>query len=800
MAKKFSEKRMLIILVLIHLFPLIHINAQSSSWKQMGVGGGGTMLTYYCDKDNPQKLYVGSDVAGVWLSENSGGEYKYITRDWKAEYVQCIKKHPSQEKLYVGCSTGVFSTPDDGETWDLVFPAVYISEFYIYQENGEDIIYAITGKTRVPDQGEEILGDNKFYRYNYGESGLLESFPINQSIGGNSFDLEVNPNNPQEIWVSSNQGVYYSTDAGSSFSDKTGDLPLGNITSMISNPNNFEEKIATNYTQGVFKRISGFDIWTNITGNMIDNNQFSSVFNDPTGALWGEKIFVAHADGNLNMGLWHSSDGGNNWETKVALDNTLMGWASGNKIASHSKGTFLNEDNELYMGRSGNIFKCTNPQSENFTWEQVYTNNVGNDYFTNRGLVNTVARNIAFNPYKKGELWIIESDRLIWKSIDNGETFKQVSNLNSPIGTEPKDAFSVVFSPTDSNLVLASLSEGYGQSTGTGALYRSIDGGNNFNEINTWESSDILQLSYNAEGTKLYAAMKGLTNGIYSSSNNGGAWDPVAWTSNKVSYVSTHPYSNNIIFVGCSDAGPPNRGLQKGVKTGNIWQFTKVIHGEQCNDVVYSSQNPDVMYAAMGTGGVYKSTDGGNTWGKILETNNGSGCRKLTIDPSNGELYATSEGNDYGDLLGGERTSIKKTADGGNTWEDITQDFPSMPIWAMQYVEHPEGDYLIIATKGLGAWKLNLESENASTSLSENTTNKLTIYPNPANEYFSIKLSDVSMRYYTFTLYSATGEKIDEKELDNSYINYSTKSLASGIYLVEILYDGKRINQKLIVN
>jgi Secretion system C-terminal sorting domain len=787
---------------IIFLFLLISSisNSQNINYKQLGAGGGGQMLTYFCDDDNPQKLYVGSDVAGVWLSENGGDNYKYITRAWKAEYVQCIKKHPTQEKIYVGCNQGIFSTSDDGENWQLVLQAGFISEFYIFEENGNEVIYAITGRTRIPDQGQDVLGDNQFYRCNFNGSGTTESYAISQEIEGNSFALNVNPINSEQIWITSNHGVFYSSNAGATFENKSGDLPAGNITSMISNPDNFEEKIVTNYTEGVFKRIGGFDIWTNITGNLVDKDQYSCVIVDPSEAEWGQKLFAVQADGNLEGGLWYSQNGGGNWVKRVSLDNSLMGWAANNKIASHAKGVFINGANELFMGRSGNIFKCTNPNQNDFNWEQIYTNDLGAGQYTNRGLVNTVARDIVADPENPNELWIAEGDRLLWKSENGGDSFSKVSNFNLTTDITLQHGYFVVFNPVNPDIMLAGLAQASPGGVIISALFKSLNGGESWNQIYTWENSEFVKLAYSSDGTEIYLGLKGEVNGVYKSNTGGNAWQLVGWDTNKVYDLNTHPTDNNILFVGIGDLGPPTRGLHRGERSGGSWEFTRVLTSGLNWDVQYDPFNSSIIYAAMGIGGLHKSTDNGLTWTQILSAAGGTGCRAIAIDKSNGDLYAASDGDEIG-VLGGIGTAyIKKSTDKGITWTDITQDFPNMPIWSMKHVESANGDFLLLSTKGLGTFKVLLEYEATNILSENNIANKLEIYPNPAHDHFSIKLDNTAMRYYTFSIYDMTGKKLDEKELDNSYISYSTNQLKAGIYFVEILYDGNKFSQKLIVN
>lgn len=116
------------------------------------------------------------------------------------------------------------------------------------------------------------------------------------------------------------------------------------------------------------------------------------------------------------------------------------------------------------------------------------------------------------------------------------------------------------------------------------------------------------------------------------------------------------------------------KGLENSERIGKI-----IVHPEDSDTVWVAAQGP--LWSAGGERGVYKTTDGGDTWEQVLSSDNGhTGAGDLTIDPSNPDrLYATTwqrHRTVAAYVGGGPESGIWRSEDGGETWTELKTGLP----------------------------------------------------------------------------------------------------------------------------
>ena len=150
---------------------------------------------------------------------------------------------------------------------------------------------------------------------------------------------------------------------------------------------------------------------------------------------------------------------------------------------------------------------------------------------------------------------------------------------------------------------------------------------------------------------------------------------------------------DNTIYVGTGETWPRNSvsigdGMYKSVDGGSNWKKIGFENSERIANIIINPKNSKEIYVAVlgalwgdsEDRGVYKTTDGGITWNKILYVNPKTGCADLAMDPENpNTLYASMwefRRTGWSFESGGENSALYKSTDGGATWNKIHNGFP----------------------------------------------------------------------------------------------------------------------------
>ncbi len=157
--------------------------------------------------------------------------------------------------------------------------------------------------------------------------------------------------------------------------------------------------------------------------------------------------------------------------------------------------------------------------------------------------------------------------------------------------------------------------------------------------------------------------------------------------------IAVAPSDTNVVYVGTGSACPrgnvsPGDGIYKSVDAGSTWRHIGLPEAGQIARIVVHPTDPDVVYAAVlghifgpnPERGVYRSTDGGLSWSKVLFVSDEAGAVDLSMDASNPRvLYAAmwqAKRLPWTMVSGGAGSGVYKTTDGGNTWVELTEGLP----------------------------------------------------------------------------------------------------------------------------
>ncbi|MEO6348756.1 MAG: hypothetical protein ABIO60_12685 [Aquaticitalea sp.] len=183
--------------------------------------------------------------------------------------------------------------------------------------------------------------------------------------------------------------------------------------------------------------------------------------------------------------------------------------------------------------------------------------------------------------------------------------------------------------------------------------------------------------------------------GVWKSNDGGTTFNPIFEEHcESIGVVSIDPNNpDNVIWVGTGETWTRNSvsvgcGLFKTTDGGANWIKMGLENSERIANVVINPKNSNEVYVAVlgalwgdsEERGVYKTTDGGITWNKILYVDQRTGCADLTMDPKNPNvLYASMwefRRSGWSFESGGENSALYKSIDGGATWNKIQNGFP----------------------------------------------------------------------------------------------------------------------------
>jgi photosystem II stability/assembly factor-like uncharacterized protein len=179
--------------------------------------------------------------------------------------------------------------------------------------------------------------------------------------------------------------------------------------------------------------------------------------------------------------------------------------------------------------------------------------------------------------------------------------------------------------------------------------------------------------------------------GIWKTIDGGVHWDPI-FDSQPVSSIGAlaiAPSNPNIVWAG---TGEPwirshisvGQGVYKSTDAGKTWTLMGLEKTGRISRVVIDPKNPDIVlvgalghaYGPQPERGVFRTTDGGKTWQRVLFTDENSGCAHLEMDQNDPKILFAGmwplEIRTWGRVSGGPGSGLFKSTDGGVTWKRLS--------------------------------------------------------------------------------------------------------------------------------
>ncbi|MCR9154003.1 MAG: hypothetical protein NXI09_07840 [Bacteroidetes bacterium] len=234
--------------------------------------------------------------------------------------------------------------------------------------------------------------------------------------------------------------------------------------------------------------------------------------------------------------------------------------------------------------------------------------------------------------------------------------------------------------------------------------------------------------------------------GLWESRNGGTSWDCIFNNEavSSVGAIALDPHNPDLIWLGTGEGNPRNSntggaGLYRSLDGGKTWKLMGLEQSRHIHRVIVHPHQSNTIYvAAIGNPwadsehrGVYKSTDGGESWERILYNNERTGAAEMVMDPQNPEKLIVNmwehRRNPWFFKSGGKGSGLYITYDGGKTWEQKTEKhgLPKGELGRMGIAiaaSQPDRIYALVEKKGKNAlyrsdnggakWRMISQDEN----------------------------------------------------------------------------------------
>ena len=254
--------------------------------------------------------------------------------------------------------------------------------------------------------------------------------------------------------------------------------------------------------------------------------------------------------------------------------------------------------------------------------------------------------------------------------------------------------------------------------------------------------------------------------GIFKSTDGGATWSPVfdSQPVSSIGSIAVAPSDPNVVWAGTGEAFirsniSQGNGIYKSTDAGKTWKRAGLENTGRIGRIAIDPRNPDVVFAAaLGHAygpqqerGVYRTTDGGKAWERVLFVDENTGCSDIAMDPNNPRILFAGMWpmliRTWGRWSGGPGGSLHMSRDGGTTWTRLKENgLPKTEVGKVALAVAPSDSsrvYALIETEAEGLWR----SDNGGESWTQVNRDhailnrplyytRLVVSPNDADEVY----------------------------------------------------------------
>ena len=250
--------------------------------------------------------------------------------------------------------------------------------------------------------------------------------------------------------------------------------------------------------------------------------------------------------------------------------------------------------------------------------------------------------------------------------------------------------------------------------------------------------------------------------GLWKSESAGMDWEPIFDDQpvQSIGAIAIDQNNPDVIWAGTGEGNPRNShtsgaGIFRSLDGGHSWEYMGLKETKLIHRVIIHRDNPEIVFvAALGSAwgenserGVFRTTDGGKTWEKILYVNDSTGCADMVVDPTNPNKLMVAMWEfgrkPYTFNSGGEGSGLYVTHDGGDSWRKKTEDdgLPKGNLGRMGLAiaaSNPDVCYALIESSEIALYKSTNGGIDWKKISTDNVGNRpfyyADIYVNPSDE------------------------------------------------------------------
>ena len=823
-----------IILLFICLIPLISTDAQPLAFENRGIGGGGALFSPSISPHDANQVFMSCDMTELFYSENGGGNWDFYASDDLTAFQNSRVQFTSDPNiLYVLAMTFreeytfPMQSQDGGQTWNTITDPTGGEALYLFANpnNTQDLLVSTWGQLYYSDNGGSTW--NLAYNdsnYNLHVAGVF--WDGNAVYLGSNYGLLISSNGGQSFQLDSNPGLPGNT-GFSTFGGARADDVLTLYGVGLHEADLYPTVQAWEISGylAMYKRQmdQGVGSWENIGASLPGNIDFYQV------ALAGNTPDVAYIAGTDNSNsypvVYKTTNGGASWSAVFQTQNNQnieTGWSGYQGDEDWWYGEYplgftvsWSDANQVALTDFGFIHRSTDG---GMNWQQGYVqaddahpagaSTPKEEIYQGNGLENTSAWWMHWTDPQT--IFSAYTDIGGMTSPDGGLhwTFSKVNRTYNSTYQFIESVDGILYAATSSvhDLYQSTYLTDASINGGTGSILYSPDEGNTWNTLHNFGHPVVsMAIDPNDPQTMYAAVVHSSQGGIYKTTNlqdgPGSNWvkltDPPR--------TQGHPLSLWVLedgAVACSFSGR---------RTGNFTNSSGVFYSTDggaswedrsdpdmfywTKDLVIDPHDPDqnTWYAAVFSGwggaandkgGLFRSTDRGQSWTEVLDLFRAESIGISPADPNIAYVGTEDEGLWYTNNLTASQPVFSKLSAYRflHPLRIFFNPFQPEEVWVTSF--------------GNG---MSLGMQEVSTSSVIPSSAK--VFPNPADQNCTISWSLDLGSGQNAMLFDLDGRLIDQFpvfQADKSF-TLSTKDLSPGSYLARITGDKNTILAKIMV-